>query len=192
MELTHRLALAACLLKQLLREAQVTATHGEVAQYVARGDPGRDAASAVSQGVVGRPFGGSPVTSGPLDVPEVCRQVAPVVPELDGLGICDSLSQELLRPVVIDEHRGARSDHPKCPRRSGLSSSVLGPVEGVLDEGPTLFRPPGEDEHRAERRRGIELGLLVSARQTERAALLAVRRWPRPAAGPACTPRPAR
>ena len=79
-----------------------------------------------------------------------------VVPELDPLGVGDALAQPPLGPVVLDQDRGAGADHPVAPSRLGLQAQLGGLADGGLQQPPALVDPAGEDQHRAERGRGVQ------------------------------------
>jgi hypothetical protein len=156
LELGHGLALAEGVAEQLAGPGPVAPAHGQVAEDVLGGDPGGDAAAPVGQGVLGRPVGLLPAADRPLHVGQVGGHVVAVVPELDPLGVVDAGGQPPFGPVVLDQDRGAGPEHPVAAGRLRLQAPLAGPAHGRLQHRPALVHPAGEDQHRAERGRGVQ------------------------------------
>jgi hypothetical protein len=57
-----------------------------------------------------------------------------VVPQLVLLRRIDALAQPPLGPVVLDEHRRARAEHPVGARRLTIEVIGAGPLHGRFEE----------------------------------------------------------
>ena len=84
--------------------------------------------------------------------------VVPVVPALDALGVLDPLTEPRLAPLVFDQHRGARPEHPVRPRDRRLVPGLLRAGDRVQHQVPALVHAAGEHVAGAERRGGVPFG----------------------------------
>jgi len=141
LELGHGLALAEGVAEQLAGPGPVGPAHGQVAEDVLGGDPGGDAAAPVGQGVLGRPVGQLPAADRPLHVGQVGGHVVAVVPELDPLGVVDAGGQPPLGPVVLDQHRGTRTEHPVAAGRLRLQAPLSALAAASSIAQPSSIRP---------------------------------------------------
>ncbi len=161
LELAHHLGRGPGLEERRVRAVEVAPPEGDEAQRVERRDPGRQAAATVGERVRRHVLRLVPSTGRPQDMREMGRHVVAMVPAFDALGERDALGQPGIGPVVLDEDRGARPEHPVPARRGVLEVRRSRPLDPGLESRPAfghvaLEHEIGADGHeRVQLRRGI-------------------------------------